>query len=83
MPTYKESLAFSENVLKARMERTKKIEAKIAKNKSYKNRTKSRESGLNRLKIELKKNKKSIEITKNVINRWKNLISGKWKDMYK
>jgi hypothetical protein len=83
MPTYKESLAHSEKVLKARMERTKIIEAKIAKNKSYNNRTKSRESGLNRLKIELKKNKDAIEKTKKYINRWKNLISGKWNDMFK
>ena len=83
MPTYKEGLANSERVLKARMETRKKIEQKIAKNKSYSNRTKSRDSGLKLLKTQLEKNKNAIEKTKKSIQRWKNLLSGKWKDMYK
>ena len=83
MPTYKEGLANSERVLKARMETRKKIEQKIAKNKSYSNRTKSRDSGLKLLKTQFEKNKNAIEKTKKSIQRWKNLLSGKWKDMYK
>ena len=59
MATYKESLAQSEKVLKQVV--TKKDWRKDCKNKSYSNRTKSRDSGLKRLKLELEKNKKAIE----------------------
>ena len=83
MATYKESLAQSEKVLKQRFVTKKKIEEKIAKNKSFSNRTKSRDSGLKRLKLDLEKNKRAIEKTQKSIQRWKNLIAGKWKDMYK
>ena len=82
MTRYQESLLNSQEVLQRKLKTLAKIDQSIAKNRARR-KTPSNDKAYQNLKKRRQQCVNGIEGCKKSIIRYQNLISGKWKDMFK
>tara|TARA_B110000211_G_scaffold106304_1_gene123458 strand:+ start:118 stop:366 length:249 start_codon:yes stop_codon:yes gene_type:complete len=82
MPTYQEALQHCQGVLQRKLKTLAQIDQSIAKNRARK-KSPSNDKAYQNWKKRRQQCVNGIESCKKSITRYQNLISGKWKDMYK